>query len=357
MRRPRWTRLIATAGVAVVALGMTACTGGKSGNGASAPAKKSVKVGLAYDIGGRGDKSFNDAAAAGLEKVKADLNVDVRELSASVNETEADKYARLNLLCTGGYNPVIAVGFAYAGADAANGPLAKAAKACPQTKFAIIDDASVLADNIANLTFAEEQGSFLVGVAAALKTKTGTVGFVGGCDVPLIKKFEAGFAAGVKAANAAVKVSANYLSTPAQKCSGFNDAANGETSAGGLFDAGADVVFQAAGGSGTGVFKAAKAKGKWAIGVDSDQFNTASADVKDVIITSMLKRVDTAVFNFVRDTGNGDFKKGQTVFDLKADGVGYSTSGGKIDDIKTQLEDYKAKIIAGTIKVPVTLGA
>jgi basic membrane protein A len=350
-------RLVATAGVAMVALGMTACGGKKddnAGGGASAPAKKAVKVGLAYDIGGRGDKSFNDAAAAGLERVKTDLNVDVKELAAAVNETESDKLARLTLLCQGGYNPVIAVGFVYAGADAANGPLAKAAKTCPQTKFAIIDDASVQADNVANLTFAEEQGSFLVGVAAALKSKTGTVGFVGGCDVPLIKKFEAGYVAGAKAAKPDAKVSVNYLSTPADKCSGFNDAAKGETSAGGLYDGGADVVYQAAGGSGAGVFKAAKAKGKLAIGVDSDQYNTAGPEVKDVIITSMLKRVDTAVFNFVKDTGNGNFTKGQTVFDLKADGVGYSTSGGKIDDIKAQLEDYKSKIIAGTIKVPTT---
>ncbi|HLL67906.1 MAG TPA: BMP family ABC transporter substrate-binding protein [Micromonosporaceae bacterium] len=349
-------RVIATAGVAIVALGMAACGGedAEPGGGTSEPAKKSVKVGLAFDIGGEGDKSFNDAAAAGLARVKSELNLDVKPLAAADRESEADKTARLSLLCKGGYNPVIAVGFVYAGADPANGPLAKAAKECPDTKFAIIDDASVRADNVANLTFAEEQGSFLVGVAAALKSKTGTVGFVGGCEVPLIKKFEAGYAAGAKAAKPDIKVVPNYLSTPADKCSGFNDAAKGETSAGGLYDAGADIVYQAAGGSGAGVFKAAKAKGKLAIGVDSDQYNTAGAEVRDVIITSMLKRVDTAVFNFVKEAGNDAFKKGETTFDLKAEGVGYSTSGGKIDDIKTQLDDFKAKIIDGTIKVPTT---
>ncbi len=134
------------------------------------PTKKNVKVGLAYDIGGRGDKSFNDAAAAGLEQAKTELNIEAKELPASATETENDKYARLKLLCQGGYNPVIAVGFVYAGVDPANGPLAKAAKDCPDTKFAIIDDGSAPAPNVANLVFAEEQGSYLVGAAAALKS-------------------------------------------------------------------------------------------------------------------------------------------------------------------------------------------
>ena len=144
----------------------------------------------------------------------------------------------------------------------------------------------------------------------------------------------------------------NYLSTPADKCSGFNDPAKGETQATGMYDQGADVVYQAAGGSGTGVFKAAKAKGKWAIGVDSDQYNTADAALRDVIITSMLKRVDVAVYDFIKSTSAGSFTAGKQVFDLKKDGVGYSTTGGKIDDIKSKLDEYKQQIIDGKVTVP-----
>ena len=352
LRPARGIKVLAIAGSAVIALGLAACGGNDNGGGTTTPTKTTVKVGMAYDIGGRGDKSFNDAAAAGLEKAKTDLNIDAKELPAAANETENDKYARLKLLCQGGYNPVIAVGFVYAGVDPANGPLAKAAKDCPNTKFAIIDDASATAPNIANLVFAEEQGSYLVGAAAALKSTTGHIGFIGGCKVDLIGKFEAGYIAGAKAVKPDIKVDSNYLSTVADKCSGFNDPAKGQTAAAGMYDAGADIVYQAAGGSGTGVFQAAKAKGKKAIGVDSDQYNTVDPAVKDVIMTSMLKRVDTAVFSFVESMGKNQFKAGTEVFDLKKDGVGYSTSGGFIDDIKSKLEDYKSKIVSGAITVP-----
>jgi basic membrane protein A and related proteins len=346
-------RLLAVAGAAIIAMSMSACGGddGGSSTGGS-DTKKKVRVGLAFDIGGRGDKSFNDAAAAGLDKAKQELDVEVRDLSAAVNESENDKYERLRLLCTGGFNPVIAVGFVYLGADAKTGPLAKAAKDCPDTKFGIIDGAGVDQPNVAELVFAEEQGSFLVGAAAALKTKTGTVGFVGGCDVPLIKKFEAGYKAGVQAAKAGTKVLTNYLSTPADKCSGFNDPAKGKTTAEGMYDQNADIVYQAAGGSGTGVFQAAKAKNKLAIGVDSDQYNTVDAALKDVIITSMLKRVDVAVYEFIKANANGAFKAGVQSFDLKKDGVGYSTSGGKVDDIKSKLDEYKQQIVSGAVTVP-----
>jgi basic membrane protein A len=346
--------VFAVAAVAIVALGVTACGGSNnnSGGGSTAPAKKNVKVGLAFDIGGRGDKSFNDSAAAGLDKVKTDLNLETKELAAVAGESENDKYSRLKLLCDAGYNPVIAVGFVYDGADSKNGPLAKAAAACPQTKFAIVDGGTA-ASNVANLVFAEEQGSFLVGAAAALKTKTGKVGFIGGCLVDLIKKFEAGFAAGAKAAKPDVQVLTNYLSTPADACKGFNDPPNGQKQANGLYDQGADVIYAAAGGSGTGVFEAAKAKNTLAIGVDSDQYNTVTdASLKPVIMTSMLKRVDNAVFNFVKEFGEGKFTAGPTVFDLKKDGVGYSTTGGKVDDIKSKLDEFKQQIVDGKIMVP-----
>jgi len=341
LRRQRATKLAAV--LAVAALAVAGC--GKSNSGSGTTPKTGPKVGLAYDIGGRGDKSFNDAAAVGLDKAKTDLKLRIKELSAAPGETDAAKETRLKLLADGGYNPVIAIGFAYSAA------LAKVAPKYPNVKFAIIDDLAAKGANISNLVFAENEGSFLVGAAAALKSKTKNVGFVGGVQVPLIQKFEAGFKAGVAAVDKSTKVQVKYLTQPPD-FTGFNDPAKGKTAAEGMYDGGADIVFAAAGGSGTGVFQAAKAKNKLAIGVDSDQYESASADLKPVIMTSMLKRVDIAVFTFIKDFTDGNFKAGPKVFDLKVDGVGYSKSGGKIDDIVSKLDDYKKQIADGKITVP-----
>ncbi len=343
MRLQRGLTLGAVLAVAVMTVAACGDSGGTSGGGGDS--KKTVKVGLAYDIGGRGDKSFNDAAAKGLDKVKADLKLDVKELSATGGETDAAKETRLKLLAQGGYNPVIAVGFAYAG------PLGKVAKQFPDTKFGLVDSADATGPNITNLLFAEHEGSFLVGAAAALKTKSKNVGFIGGVQVPLIGKFEAGFKAGVAAVDKNIKVQVKYLTQPPD-FSGFGDPAKGKTAAEGMYDAGADVIYAAAGGSGGGVFQAAKANNKLAIGVDSDQYETAEADLKPVILTSMLKRVDTAVFQFVKDNGEGKFKAGSQTFNLKTDGVGYSKTGGAVDDISSKLEDFKKQIIEGKIQVP-----
>ena len=352
MRRMRGIRL--AAGLLALGLGMAGCggddTGSTGGGGATTSGgAATIKVGLAYDIGGRGDQSFNDSAARGLDKAKSEFGIEVKELEAAANETDAQKEDRLRQLAEGGYNPIIAVGFAYAKAVGA------VAKDEPDIKFAIIDDFTEGTDtgpNIANLTFAEHEGSFLVGVAAALKSTSGKVGFIGGVNVPLIQKFEAGFTAGVKAAKPDATVESKYLTQPPD-FTGFNDPAKGETAANGMFDAGVDVIYAAAGGSGNGVFKAAKAKGKLGIGVDSDQYNQpALADVKDVIITSMLKNVDVAVYDFIKSVKDGNFKAGNQVYDLKSDGVGYATSGGKVDDIKTQLDEYADKIKSGETKVP-----
>jgi basic membrane protein A and related proteins len=337
------------------ALVLTACGGnsddtntdttpGTGDSSSSAPASE-LKVGLAFDIGGRGDQSFNDSAAAGLDKAKADLGIETKEAEASTGEADSAKEERLRVLATSGYNPVIAVGFAYSAA------LAKVAKEFPDTQFAIIDDAAAVGDNIANLVFAEEQGSYLVGYAAGLKTKTDNVGFIGGVDVPLIHKFEAGYQAGAKAANPKIKVQVKYLTQPPD-FSGFGDPAKGKTAANGMYDAGADIIYAAAGGSGGGVFEAAQATGNKAIGVDSDQYKTADPKVKDVIMTSMLKQVNVAVYDFISQVNDGNFTAGTTVYDLKKNGVGYSTSGGQVDDIKTQLEEQKAKIVSGETTVP-----
>ncbi|HVH22799.1 MAG TPA: BMP family ABC transporter substrate-binding protein [Pseudonocardia sp.] len=310
-----------------------------------------LKVGLAYDIGGRGDGSFNDAAAAGLEKAVTDLGVvkeNTKELAAAANESEDAAATRLRQLVSEGYNPVIAVGFKYATA------LKTVATESPQTQFAIVDDSSVELPNVKPLVFAEEQGSFLVGAAAALKTQTCKIGFVGGVEQPLIQKFQAGYVQGAKAVAPDVQIDIKYLS-PAGHFTGFNDAAKGQVVASGQLDAGSDVLYHAAGASGQGVFQAVKAANKMAIGVDSDQYNVpAYADVKDVIITSMLKRVDVAVFDYINAVAAGDTSTLPAVFDLTVDGVGYATSGGRIDDIVPDLEAYKAAIISGQIKVEST---
>jgi basic membrane protein A and related proteins len=306
-----------------------------------------VQVGLAYDVGGRGDQSFNDAAARGLDKAKAQLGVQSKELEAADGEPESAREDRLIQLADAGYNPIVAVGFAYSTA------VDKVAKQYPDVSFAIVDDAVAQGDNIANLLFAEEEGSFLVGAAAALKSKTDHIGFVGGVEVPLIQKFEAGYIAGAEAVNPQIRVDTTYL-TQAPDFSGFADPAKGQTAAAGMFDAGADVVYHAAGGSGSGVFQAAKSAGGWAIGVDSDQYKTAGPALRDVILTSMIKKVDVAVYDFLKAYVDGKPLTGQQIYDLEANGVDYSTSGGFIKDIVPQLEDYKQQIIEGKIKVPTT---
>jgi basic membrane protein A len=329
----------------------TSSSGGSVSTFTGDPSK--VKIGLAYDLGGRGDQSFNDAAAAGLDKAKAAGAGVAGELEATNGEPDSAKVDRLNQLIDDGATDIVAVGFAYAG------PLGTVAKANPKVHFAIIDDytpGTDTGDNIANLTFAEEQGSYIVGVAAALKSKTGHVGFIGGVNTPLIQKFQAGFDAGVKATKSSVKIDDKYITEPPD-FGGFNAPDKGQTIAKGMYDGGADVVYAAAGGSGAGVFKAAKSAGKLGIGVDSDQYNLPSlADVKTVIMTSMIKKVDVAVFDFIASAVNGKPLTGQHVYDLKVGGVDYSTSGGQVDDIKTKLDAVKADIISGKIKVPTKVG-
>jgi basic membrane protein A len=326
----------------------TAATGESTATSEEAAASSDRKIGLAYDIGGRGDQSFNDSAARGLDQAVEDLGIDaanVTELEAGGEETDADKAERLRLLAADGHDPIIAVGFAY------STPLAEVAPEFPDTRFAIVDDEFATGENIANLVFAEEQGSFLVGAAAALASETGNIGFIGGVEVPLIQKFQAGYVAGAEAVNPDIEVQVTYLTQPPD-FSGFNDPARGRTAAEGMFDGGADVVYHAAGGSGGGVFAAADAADAWAIGVDSDQYLTADPELQDHILTSMLKNVDVAVNEFITAVANEEFEAGVQRFDLEADGVGYSQSGGFVDPYVEQLEEFKSQIIAGEIEVP-----
>ena len=351
MRRMMKMMAVASASALALAACGSSDTGSTPGAGGTTPSSPTaaLKVGLAYDIGGRGDQSFNDAAAAGLDKAKAELGATGQEAEAGTGEAESAKEDRLRTLAQAGFSPVIAVGFAYAGA------IDKVAAEFPDVKFALVDNAKgeKTPANVSNLLFAENEGSFLVGAAAALKSTSNNIGFIGGVQVPLIQKFEAGYVAGAKAVKPDIKIQIKYL-TQVPDFSGFADPAKGKTAAQGMLDAGADVVYHAAGGSGGGVFEAVKVAKKMAIGVDSDQAKTAPADVSDIIITSMIKKVDVAVFDFVKAVQDGTVKGGDKIYDLKAGGVDYSTTGGKIDDIKAKIDDYKAKIIAGEIKVPTT---
>ncbi|MBX6388715.1 MAG: BMP family ABC transporter substrate-binding protein [Frankia sp.] len=344
------TGLVAAASAVVLAL--AACGGddeetpAPSGGGSSSAA--TVKVGLAYDIGGRGDKSFNDSAAEGLDKAVTDFGVEVTELEAAENETDAQKEERLRQLADAGNNPIIAVGFAYATA------LGAVAPEYPDVNFAIIDDATLVdVPNVASLTFAEEQGSFLVGAIAAQASQANNIGFVGGVDTPLIQKFQAGFEAGAKAVKPDIQIQVTYLTQPPD-FTGFNDPAKGQTAAAGMFDSGADVVYHAAGGSGGGVFTAAQAAGKLAIGVDADQYLGASPDVQPVILTSMLKEVDVAVYDFIKSFIDGSPLTGAKVYDLEAGGVGYSTSNSIVEPYTATADEYQEKIISGEITVPTT---
>jgi basic membrane protein A len=346
----RVTKLAAV--LATVTLGLAAC-GSSDGDTAtpgassSSAAKSDIKVGMAYDIGGRGDQSFNDSAAVGLDKAKTEFGVTTKELEAGSNETDTQKEERLRLLAQGGYNPVIAVGFAYAVA------LGKVADEFPDTKFAIIDDASLKNTNVTSLTFAEEQGSYLVGTIAAQASKTKNIGFIGGVNTPLIAKFEAGFTAGAKAVTPDIKVQVKYLTQPPD-FTGFSSPDKGKTAAQGMLDADADVIYAAAGGSGSGAFDAVAAAKKLAIGVDSDQYKTATPAVQPVILTSMLKRVDTAVYTMIKASVDKAPLTGNTIFDLKSEGVGYATSNSIVEPFTAKTEEFKAKIISGEIKVPTT---
>src|SRR3954451_17868999 len=210
--------------------------------------------------------------------------------------------------------------------------------------------------NVASLVFAEEQGSFLVGAAAALTSKSGTIGFVGGVEQELIKKFEAGYIAGAKAVNPDIKVESKYISQPPD-FTGFNNAAAGKEIAAQVYADGADGVYHAAVASGLGVFEAAKDAGSpgeaWAIGVDSDQYLTASPDLQPYILTSMVKHVDVAVYETIKAETEGTFKGDIEEFDLARGGVDYATSGNFLSaDVTAKLDDFKAKILSGEIEVP-----
>jgi basic membrane protein A and related proteins len=291
-----------------------------------------------FDMGGKFDKSFNEAAYNGAERFKNEAGIEYLEFEVT-NESQRDQ--ALRRMARRGANVVIAVGFSFAT------PLEQIAQEFPDTKFVIIDGV-VEQPNVQSVVFKEHEGSFLVGMAAALASKTGKVGFVGGMDIPLIRNFAHGYQQGVKYINPDAEVFVNMTgTTPAA----WNDPAKGAELAQSQFDRGADVVYAAAGGTGLGVLQAAADSGKLSIGVDSNQNYLHPGSV----LTSMLKRVDVAVYNAFKDAMEGTLKTGTQNLGLAEEGVGYAIDDNNraliTPEMEAKLEDAKAKIISGELEV------
>jgi len=347
-------------GALLVGLALTAaaCGGGDDNGGSSdtsgGGASEAKKVGVVYDIGGRGDQSFNDSAAAGLEAAKKELGDKVQVKELEPNADGSNRKELMDSLADDGYGLIIGVGFLF------SEDIAKSAKESTDTTFAVVDGFDDLCtkpgSNLICFGFKEQEGSFLVGAAAALKTKSNTVGFVGGQEVDLIKRFQAGYQAGVKyiadQKGKPIKVLVDYAGNTPEA---FRNPAKGKELALKQIGQGADVIYHASGGTGAGVFAAAASKQKYAIGVDSDQSLTASPAERKWILTSMLKRVDNAVQATIKSYVDGTAKGGIQTFGLKEGGIDYAQNQYNkelLGDIPTTLDDLKQKIIDGEIKVP-----
>jgi basic membrane protein A and related proteins len=326
----------------MVVVSATVCSCGEA-------AKKPAPIGLVFDVGGRGDKSFNDGAYRGLERAKAELGVDF----AFKEPTNADREAYLRSMAEGGSPLVFGVGFLFTDS------ICTVAKDFPGQKFACIDYDLVakpqIPPNVSAIKYREEEGSFLVGAIAGLVTKTKKVGFVGGMDIPLIHKFKAGYEAGVKAVNPECEVIANFAGlTP----DAFKDPVKGKELAKAQYGAGADIIFHASGSTGNGVLEEAKERNKadgkvthFVIGVDSDQWEPGG-----YILTSMIKRVDVVVFDTIKAHKEGKFSAGAHEYGLKEDGVGYVRDGNNKalipDDVEAKVQVLKKEIIEGKRVVP-----
>jgi basic membrane protein A len=298
-----------------------------------------LKVGLVLDKGGKDDKSFNSAAYLGSMKAKQDLGIELKYVEAMDSNALENLHRSFALKDT---DLIIGVGFAQKDA------VEKIAKQFPDKKFAIVDG-EVNLPNVRSLLFEEHEGSYLVGALAAMKSTGSKVGFIGGMDIPLIRRFEMGYEAGIKKQNPNAKLSSSYIGVTGEA---WNNPAKAKELALAQFNSGVEVIFVAAGASGGGVFDAAEEKKKLAIGVDSNQ----NWIKPGYILTSMLKRVDVAVFDTIKEVKEGKFKGGSSHFGLKSKGVDYSEdefNKGLISvEQKAKLEDLKKQIIAGKIQVP-----
>lgn len=288
---------------------------------------------VVFDMGGKFDKSFNEAAYTGIEKWKKETGKKYLQFEIT-NESQREQAIRR--MAERGASPIIGIGFGQASS------IEKVAKEFPKLQFAIIDMVVDL-PNVQSVVFKEQEGSFLVGAMAAMASKTGKVGFVGGMDIPLIRKFECGYKQGAMWANPKAEMIGNMTGTTG---AAWNDPARGGELAKAQFSQGVDVVFAAAGGTGIGVYQAAKDSGKLAIGVDSNQNHIQPG----TMLTSMLKRVDVAVYNVAKG-----HKPGISVLGLKEGGVDYAVDANNAKlvtaDMKKKVEAAKADIISGKIKV------
>jgi basic membrane protein A len=308
-----------------------------------APHAGRARVGLVFDVGGRGDKSFNDAAYAGLLRAERELGVEISFLEPVGSE---DREAALRLFAARKMDLVIGVGFIF------SSDVDAVAHDYPTVRFACIDYApgpSGPPPNVAGLVFREEEGSFLVGAVAGLMTKTQHTGFVGGMKNPLIRKFEAGFTAGVKASCPTCVVHGAYAGASPDA---FKDPAKGKALAIAQIAAGADVIYHASGATGHGVFEAAHDAHVLAIGVDADQHD----EMPDAVVTSMVKRGDVSLFETIRDVVDGKFSPGMHGFGLKDGAIDYVHEGphaAKIpDSVKLAVERLKEDVVSGKITVP-----
>ena len=354
VRGVRVGALLVGLALAAAACGGGSDDGGDTGTGGGGGNAEAKKVGVVYDIGGRGDKSFNDSAYAGLQAAEKEQGDKIEAKDVEPNPDGSNRKELLDGLADEGYGLIFGIGFLF------SEDIAKSAAESPDTRFAVIDgfaDACTKPDsNLLCIGFQEEQGSFLVGAAAALKTKSNTVGFVGGQEGDLIKKFQAGYEAGVKYIadrdGKKIKVLVDYAGNTPEA---FRNPAKGKELALKQIGQGADVIYHASGGTGAGVIATAADKKIYAIGVDSDQSLTASPAEQKWILTSMLKRVDNAVQQTIKSYVDGTAKGGIQTFGLKEGGIDYAQNQYNkelLGDIPTTLDELKQKIIDGEIKVP-----
>lgn len=323
---------------AAMAASLTACGGGKgtqtaSDDGTASPSGGDFKVGLITDIGGVNDGSFNQSAWEGLQRAVDELGIEANYLESA---TDADYVPNMETFIDEEYDLIISVGYMLADATRT------AAEANPDSRFAIIDDASIDLDNVTCLTFKQEQASYLVGYVAGMMTETNNIGFVVGMTNENMNRFGYGYCAGAIDANPEITIQQFNANS-------FADSATGKTNTNTAITNGADIVFHAAGATGLGVIEACQEAGVYAIGVDSDQSSIAP----ETVITSAMKRVDNAVFDTVESLIAGNLESGVKDYDLSVSGVDIAPTQDLLpEEVIAAVEEVKGKIISGEVVVP-----